>query len=107
MGCYDTVLVPCPKCGEMEDFQSKGGDCFLAVYDLDKAPVEVLSDVNRHAPVTCEKCGTVFGVMIKFAVEKCQCCGSERGTVFERRSAAWEEIVEQTESRPRSEYFGA
>lgn len=66
MGCYDTVMVPCPKCGRKEAFQSKGGDCLLRDFDLDEAPADVLADVNRHAPATCEHCGTLFGVAVVF-----------------------------------------
>lgn len=62
MGCFDTVMVPCPKCGTEDQFQSKGGDCLLREYSLAECPDDVLSDVNRHAPNTCEKCGTVFEV---------------------------------------------
>ena len=29
MGMYDTILVPCPKCGTKEEFQSKSGGCCL------------------------------------------------------------------------------
>jgi hypothetical protein len=62
MGCFDSVMVPCPKCGERREFQSKSGDCSLAVYDLEAAPLSVLADVNRHAPLPCGKCGTSFEV---------------------------------------------
>lgn len=62
MGMYDTVLVPCPVCGKKEEFQSKSGRCSLQVVELSKCPGEILMDVNRHAPYTCEKCGTLFEV---------------------------------------------
>jgi uncharacterized Zn finger protein len=62
MGCYDTVLVPCPKCGKVDFFQTKGGECLLREFKLEDAPQDVLSDVNRHAPYTCADCGTVFHV---------------------------------------------
>lgn len=62
MGCPDSVLVPCPKCGEGSWFQSKGGACLLRNFTLDECPDDVLSDVNRHAPNRCEKCGAVFEV---------------------------------------------
>lgn len=62
MGCFDTVLVPCPDCGTREQFQSKSGDCTLASYDLESAPADVLLDVNRHSPYQCTKCGTSFDV---------------------------------------------
>lgn len=62
MGCYDSVMVPCPKCGERREFQSKSGDCNLASYNLEEAPVDVLADVNRHGARRCDGCGTLFEV---------------------------------------------
>ena len=62
MGMYDTILVPCPSCGTKEDFQTKSGSCAMAVYELDEAPQDALSDVNRHGPATCRKCKSIFGV---------------------------------------------
>jgi len=65
MGCFDSIWVPCPDCGEESEFQSKGGECLLQNYKLHEAPADVLSDVNRHAPNTCVKCGTVYHVEVK------------------------------------------
>ena len=62
MGLYDTIAVPCPKCGELYPAQSKSGACEMKDYELDKAPSDVLADVNRHAPFECE-CGAVFEVL--------------------------------------------
>ena len=64
MGMFDSVMVPCPKCGELSEFQSKGGDCNLSIFTLSDAPASVLSDVNRHAPNVCAKCGTRFAVKV-------------------------------------------
>lgn len=64
MGLYDTVMVPCPKCGHEEEFQSKGGACALDKYTLANAPADVLSDVNRHSPARCSACGTHFKVEV-------------------------------------------
>lgn len=64
MGVYDTVIVPCPVCGETSEFQSKSGKCLLDTYTLDDAPDDVLLDVNRHAPNRCAKCSTKFFVEI-------------------------------------------
>ena len=62
MGLYDTVHVPCPNCGTLSEFQSKSGDCTLSNYQLSNAPADVLVDINRHAPNTCDKCGTKYFV---------------------------------------------
>ena len=66
MGMYDTVMVPCPKCGERFPAQSKSGDCTLETFKLEDAPEDVLCDVNRHAPFSCDSCGTLFKVQILF-----------------------------------------
>ena len=69
MGMFDTIRVPCPKCGEKADFQTKGGECDLATYELADAPADAMSDVNRHAPQRCEKCATWFEVSFKLKME--------------------------------------
>lgn len=63
MGVYDSVLVPCPKCGEKQDFQTKSGDCLLEVYELHECPPDILANVNRHSPYECI-CGTKYFVGI-------------------------------------------
>lgn len=63
MGCYDVVLVECPNCGELHEFQSKSGECLLYNYDLEDCPDDVLQDVNRHAPYECD-CGAAIEVDI-------------------------------------------
>lgn len=65
MGMFDTVMVPCPTCGEQAEFQSKGGKCLLETFTLEEAPDDVLLDVNRHSPVRCSKCKTQFGVAVE------------------------------------------
>lgn len=62
MGMFDIVMVPCPECGTDNEFQSKGGYCHLLTYTLDTVPVDVLSDVNRHAPYECSNCGHSYSV---------------------------------------------
>lgn len=57
MGMFDSVMVPCPKCGTEMEFQTKGGECLLLRYTLENAPEDAMSDVNRLAPTECE-CGS-------------------------------------------------
>lgn len=65
MGTYDTINVPCPKCGTKSGFQTKSGRCTLAEYELNEAPADVMEDVMRHGPATCLSCGTIFGVQFQ------------------------------------------
>lgn len=62
MGLFDSVMVPCPKCGVGQEAQSKSGPCLLGFFPLESAPADVMEDVNRHAPFTCSACGTKFKV---------------------------------------------
>jgi hypothetical protein len=62
MGCFDSVMVPCPRCGTRNEAQSKSGDCLLRVFNLEECPQDVLVDVNRHAPLLCDKCGAAYCV---------------------------------------------
>lgn len=64
MGMFDTVIIPCPSCGEGYEAQSKGGECDLEVYTFDDCPDDVMSDINRHAPFHCE-CGATFRVKLE------------------------------------------
>ena len=81
MGVYDTVIVPCPTCGECGEFQSKSGKCLLETYSLDEAPDDILLDVNRHAPMRCHKCGTLYSVEVG---------GSRPRRTLTARSVVWE-----------------
>ena len=65
MGVYDNVKLECPKCSEPYYAQSKGGGCIMKTYTIKTAPLDVMSDVNRHAPFECEKCGSYFRVIWK------------------------------------------
>lgn len=65
MGMFDTINVPCPKCKTKSGFQTKSGDCRLALYELDEAPADAMKDVMGNGPVTCESCGTSYGVVFK------------------------------------------
>lgn len=63
MGMFDTIWAKCPKCYEDLSFQTKGGDRCLENYELDNAPDDAMSNVNRHSPVEC-KCGNKYEVDI-------------------------------------------
>lgn len=72
MGMFDTVKVPCPKCSTINFLQSKGGECFLYDYDMpgvgnDPAPMDVMADINLHAPHKCSQCNILF--IIKLVTE--------------------------------------
>ena len=60
MGCYDTVKMHCPKCGEIYNVQSKAGNCALDIYDLASCPDEILYDIAHASPFICDNCGATF-----------------------------------------------
>ena len=61
MGIYDSVMVPCPTCGHKVEAQSKGAVApYMETYDISMCPLEVFSDINRHAPWRCPECKDVF-----------------------------------------------
>ena len=62
MGMFDTVLVPCPKCGVENDFQSKSGPRLQERHKLEDCPEDILLNVNRHSPIECKNCLTYYFV---------------------------------------------
>ena len=68
MGCYDTILISCPNCGEEEGAQSKSGECRMQTMSLQEAvdsDDDCIWDVNRHAPHKCFGCGCTFEVSLE------------------------------------------
>ena len=65
MGCFDSVVVECPDCHEKVEFQSKAGDCILAVYDNRYVPENIAKDLNRQCK-NCENCGKVITLEIDY-----------------------------------------
>jgi len=57
MGMFDSVMVPCPTCGERVEFQSKEGECLCSVFTLANAPTEVVWDII-NSPERCGNCGS-------------------------------------------------
>ena len=66
MGMYDTINIPCPKCGATVDIQSKGGDCLLRNFTTDTAPVDVILGLKNHGYLDqCDKCGVYLKVVVE------------------------------------------
>lgn len=63
MGVYDSVMAPCPGCGKLAEFQSKGGGCTLERYSLSDAPPRVLVDAGGQVR-RCD-CGCVFNLVFQ------------------------------------------
>lgn len=64
MGMFDSVMVPCPLCGTVNEFQSKGGLCQLRQYTLADAPVDVLGDLTNDTE-KCSKCGAEYRLQVR------------------------------------------
>lgn len=66
MGCFDTVRIPCPKCGSAIEEQSKAGPCNLNTYTLSDMPQRVAADLSDSI-LTC-KCGATVRFHVQFLV---------------------------------------
>lgn len=65
MGMFDDVWVKCPKCETLNNVQSKVGECTLAAYKIDDAPLNVLADVDQSV-ITCEHCETNYQIVLLY-----------------------------------------
>lgn len=62
MGLFDSVWVPCPRCGKPVEFQSKALDPCMETFSLADAPAEILFDVMNW-PHYCGACGQWFALI--------------------------------------------
>ena len=59
MGCFDTVSIPCPRCGHHTQEQSKVGECTMQSYSLREAPPLLLADIAQRN-IQCSYCKADF-----------------------------------------------
>jgi len=60
MGMYDEVILSCPKCNKLNEFQSKWGACKLERYSLNNAPLPIIADIHydgQQGALLCDHCG--------------------------------------------------
>lgn len=63
MGLFDSVMVPCPRCGKEVEFQSKADDDpYMRVYRLPDVPAHIQFDVMNE-PHYCQACGSWFALI--------------------------------------------
>lgn len=56
MGLFDTVYINCPYCQEIQEHQTKSGDCMLRTYTIGSAPFHILESVQGiHECYSCHK----------------------------------------------------
>ena len=68
MGCFDSVWVPCPRCGNKTQYQTKVGICALDHYDLSTAPDNMLADIADPPggeATMCKGCGAHYKLIVK------------------------------------------
>lgn len=61
MGCFDTVIFKCCKCGNIIDIQSKDGDCTLKAFDQSAVPPSIAASMTGKQ-IECQKCHVVLSV---------------------------------------------
>jgi hypothetical protein len=62
---FDSVIAPCPKCGEDLEWQSKAGECLLNRYPVTMVPMEIAADVDKEWAY-CEACKESFQLRLPF-----------------------------------------
>lgn len=70
MGCFDSVAVNCPNCGNIVHFQSKADDCTLRVFFTDQVPLAIAEDLNETTEC-CPVCSTTVKLSIRPDMPKC------------------------------------
>jgi hypothetical protein len=69
MGMFDSVMVTCPKCGKLTEFQSKAGKRMLLTYEESHVPTGIAADLSGkeghcdecRAPITCQSLIPLYG----------------------------------------------
>lgn len=64
MGMFDSLRVPCPKCGKELEYQSKSGECSLNNYTEKNLTPEVAIGIDGDI-VNCEFCETNVKLVCK------------------------------------------
>lgn len=59
MGLFDTVMVPCPKCGHREEGQTKWGLGRMRVVNMEDADPSEVAFLDGYV-FTCARCGCKF-----------------------------------------------
>ncbi len=70
MGCFDSVNVPCPRCGHVNVLQNKAGPCLLNTYSLWNAPLDILADLADTREL-CEKCEGAYTFHVQLIIVAC------------------------------------
>jgi hypothetical protein len=66
MGMYNVIHVPCPRCENDVEFQSKSGSCELKHFSITNCPDEEIAGIAGDIE-TCDSCG--FDVKISDGYE--------------------------------------
>jgi len=63
MGCFDSLLVKCKKCGEELEFQSKADECWQREFTLSTCPPKIIVDLDGEIQ-ECGNCGTQIKLVL-------------------------------------------
>jgi len=63
MGCFDTVIIECPKCHKEFEEQSKADKCNLRHYRLHNVPMTIAGELAESG-ATCPHCETRLDIIL-------------------------------------------
>lgn len=67
MGMFDSVMVICPRCKSLVEFQSKAGKCDMETYSVHEVPPEIALDIDGNSE-SCKGCGTHVVIRMPFKI---------------------------------------
>jgi len=68
MGMFDTVIVKCPKCNEINYVQTKTGECMLSNYQWETLENPIIANGVTGEIVNCTKCDCYFELLADVVV---------------------------------------
>lgn len=68
MSSFNTILIPCPKCGNNTPVQTKAGSCNMETKYVFMASLSELENIAAD-PIFCANCKIKLGIGVQYIVQ--------------------------------------
>jgi len=69
MGCFNTLIVKCPNCGDELEFQTKSGTCTGEAFDKYAPITEIVGAVGKTEKCECGATVEIVDVERQFRIQ--------------------------------------